>query len=162
MYYGENEKAFNNPICVSRDKYLLKNLINASGLCLKNFLNWLISFKRQFRPSQTDIFLYKNFRRTNMVQRLGGQLRKCRSKLTKKTKNKGKISLTRYFAVFKQGDKVCLSVEPAVQTGRYHMRYHGKIGRIRNKQGKCYEVAVKDCSKEKIFIVHPIHLKRLQ
>ena len=64
-----------------------------------------------------------------MVTRIGSFRRKTRSKLSKKAKTKGKISLSSYFQSFKQGDKVALKAEPAVQKGMYFPRQYGKIDR---------------------------------
>lgn len=94
-----------------------------------------------------------------MAQRTGSRRRKTRSKFKKNFKDKGKISIRNYLKKFKPGDKVVLKAEPAVQTGMYHPRFHGKIGIIKRKQGKCYLVAINDKNMEKIQIVHPVHLK---
>jgi len=95
-----------------------------------------------------------------MVKRIGGMRRKTRYKFKKWKRNKGKISLTRYFQTFTAGDKVFLSVEPAVQKGMYYPRFMGKSGIIKGKRGRCYEVAINDIGKNKTLIVHPIHLMR--
>ena len=96
-----------------------------------------------------------------MAKRIGGARRKTRHKLSKKTRKKGKIPLTAYFQKFEAGDKVVLKAEPAVQKGMYHPNYYGKSGIIQRKQGRCYEIAIKDRSKQKVLIVHPAHLKRI-
>ena len=94
-----------------------------------------------------------------MVKRIGGLRRKTRYKFTKEKREKGKISITRYFQVFDVGDRVYLSVEPAVQKGMYYPRFMGKAGIIKGKRGKCYEVTINDIGKDKTLIVHPVHLK---
>lgn len=96
-----------------------------------------------------------------MVQRKGGARRKSRSKMKKPIRKKGKISITKYFQEFKEGDKVALKAEPAVQKGMYCLRFHGKQGIVKKQVGRCYEVAVKDFTKEKTVVVHPVHLKRI-
>ena len=95
-----------------------------------------------------------------MVKRIGGFRRKTRYKFTKHKRNRGKISLTRYFQLFNAGERVNLGVEPAVQKGMYHPRFMGKSGIVLGKRGRCYEISIKDGQKEKVLIVHPIHLKR--
>lgn len=95
------------------------------------------------------------------MKRTGRSRRKTRHKLAKHYRNRGKISLTEFFKELNIGDKVCLKAEPSYQKGMYHPRYHGKVATVIGKRGECYEVILKDGSKEKIFIVHPIHLKRL-
>lgn len=96
-----------------------------------------------------------------MVKRIGTARRKTRSIFSKSIKEKGKLSLTKYLQEFKTGDKVVLKAEPSIQKGLYFPRFHGKQGTIAKKQGECYEVKIKDFTKEKMLIVHPVHLKRL-
>jgi len=95
-----------------------------------------------------------------MVQRSGGFRRKTRHKLSKHKSDKGKIKIRDFFQEFKKGDKVYLKAEPAYQKAMYFPRFHGKAGLIDKKKGNCYEVKIKDNNKEKVLIIHPIHLKR--
>jgi len=96
-----------------------------------------------------------------MVKRTGGLRRKTRYKFRKEKRRRGKISFTEYFKSFNIGDKVYLSAEPCVQKGMYHPRFMGRWGTIKNKRGKCYEVAINDLGKDKTLLVHPVHLKRV-
>ena len=96
-----------------------------------------------------------------MVKKIGTFRRKTRHKLGKKKRTKGKISVSSYFKAFEIGDKVVLKAEPAVHKGMYFPRFYGKMGRIKGKKGRCYEVLITDHKKEKTLIVHPVHLKRL-
>ncbi|MCX6711711.1 MAG: 50S ribosomal protein L21e [Candidatus Woesearchaeota archaeon] len=96
-----------------------------------------------------------------MVQRSGGFRRKTRHKLKKNIRQKGKISIHNYLQEFKSGDKVLLKAEPSIQKGMYFPRFHSKVGTVTKKQGKCYKILIKDHNKEKILIVHPIHLKKV-
>ena len=98
---------------------------------------------------------------SNMVQRIGGFRRKTRYKFRKEKRSRGKISLTKYFQSFDIGDRVYLHLEPAVQKGMYYPRFMGKSGIVKGKRGKCYEVAINDIGKEKMLIVHPVHLKKV-
>jgi len=97
-----------------------------------------------------------------MANRRGSYRRKTRKLMSKHFREKGKISLTKYFAEYQGGDKVTLKAEPAVQKGIYHLRFHGKTGVIQARQGDCYNVEIKDGNKPKNLIVHPIHLARLK
>lgn len=108
-----------------------------------------------------ETFLNIPFAQQDMVRRIGGSRRKTRYKFTKEERRRGKISISRYFQKFKLGDKVALSVEPAVQNGMYNPNYIGKIGTIAGKRGRCYEVLMKDANKEKTLISHPVHLRRV-
>ena len=90
---------------------------------------------------------------------MGGFRRKTRHKLQKAPRTKGKISIRRYLQEFKVGDHVNLSAEPAVQTGMYLPRFHGRTALVIGKQGDCYKVQIEDGSLQKTFIVHPVHLR---
>ena len=97
-----------------------------------------------------------------LVKKIGSFRRKTRHKLSKKTRKKGKISLSAYFQTFKTGDKVVLKAEPAIQKGMYRPRFHGRSGIIKARTGSCYSVSINDKNKQKTIIVHPTHLKRVQ
>lgn len=94
------------------------------------------------------------------MKRIGRARRKTRSKLSKHFRQRGKISLTKYFQAFKSGDKVILGMESSVHKGMYDPKYIGKYGTIKRKNGKCYEVLINDRKKDKLLIVHPVHLKK--
>jgi len=96
-----------------------------------------------------------------MVKKIGSFRRKTRHKLSKERKTKGKISFTSYFQKFEAGEKVLLKAEPAMHKGMYYPNYHGKIGIVKGRRGGCYEVVIKDHSKEKVLIIHPVHLRRM-
>ena len=96
-----------------------------------------------------------------MVTRIGGARRKTRQKLSKNYKQRGKISLRNYLQTLNAGDKVALKAEPAVNSGLYFRRFHGRIGTVGKKIGVCYEVTIKDIDKTKKLLVHPVHLKKL-
>lgn len=96
-----------------------------------------------------------------MVKRIGGTRRKSRHKFQKKKSEKGKISIRRFFQELEPGQKVLLKLEPSYHKGMYHQRFHGKHGIINKKLKNCYEIKIKDGKKEKILIVHPIHLKKV-
>lgn len=93
-----------------------------------------------------------------MVRRIGGTRRKSRHKFQKKKAEKGKLSIRRFFQKLEPGEGVLLKIEPSYHKGMFHQRFHGKHGIINKKLKNCYEVKIKDGKKEKILIVHPIHL----
>lgn len=95
-----------------------------------------------------------------MAKRIGGFRRKTRNKLKKSLRDKGKISINKYFQEFKIGEKVLLKAEPAIQKGMYFPRFHSKTGLVKGKKGSCYEIIIKDGGKAKMLIVHPIHLQK--
>jgi len=96
-----------------------------------------------------------------MTTRIGRFRRKTRHKLSKKPADKGKFSIRAFLRSFKEGDSVVLKAEPAIQKGMYFPRFHGKEGIVQGKKGNCYEILIKDFTKKKIVIVHPVHLKKV-
>jgi ribosomal protein L21E len=96
------------------------------------------------------------------MARIGGLRRKKVSRFTKSRKERGKVSLRRYLAEFSEGDRVSLMIEPAVHEGIYCPRFAGKSGIVVSKKGTCYEVKINDFKKEKILIVHPVHMRKLE
>jgi large subunit ribosomal protein L21e len=96
-----------------------------------------------------------------MVQRIGGSRRKSRAKFSKPARQKGKMSVSKFFQSFDTGSRVALVAEPAHQKGLYHARFHGNNGVIEGTQGDCYKVKISDGNKKKLLLVHPVHLKRL-
>ena len=96
-----------------------------------------------------------------MAKRIGGSRRKSRYKFRKGIRQRGKVSITKYLQKFKLGDKVYLDIEPSIHKGIYSPRFIGKTGIIKKQSGKCYGIAIKDGNKEKLLIVHPVHLKKV-
>ena len=96
-----------------------------------------------------------------MVTRIGTQQRKTRNKYKRHFRQRGKLSLSKFFQEFNEGDKVGLIINSSVQYGRFFPRFYGQTGMITgNKQGFCYEVKITDGNKDKRLYVHPIHLKK--
>ncbi|HIG93396.1 TPA: 50S ribosomal protein L21e [Candidatus Woesearchaeota archaeon] len=96
-----------------------------------------------------------------MVKRIGTKQRKTRNKLKQYYRERGKLSLSKYFQEFALGDKVGLSLHAMIQAGRFHPRFHGLTGTITgNKKGFCVEVIIQDQDKQKTLYIHPIHLVR--
>ncbi len=95
-----------------------------------------------------------------MTNRKGGPRRKTRHKMAKPTGTKGKISISRYLQEFKEGERVKLNIESSIHKGMFNPKYQGRTGIIIRKRGNCYEVNVKDITKLKKLIIHPVHLTR--
>ena len=79
----------------------------------------------------------------------------------KKIRTRGKIQLSRYFQELKQGEKVAVSKEKSLKTG-FPERLQGRTGSVEGKKGRAYIIKIKDQDKEKKFIIHPIHLRRVK
>jgi len=95
-----------------------------------------------------------------MVQRIGGARRKTRQIMTKPLRRKGKISMTKMFTKYQEGDNVLIDVEPSIQHGMGFRRFFGRRGIVRGMQGKAYKVEIKDGGKKKIILTPSIHLRR--
>lgn len=95
-----------------------------------------------------------------MAKRIGGSRRKTRHMMLKSHRQKGKISLTRCLQQLNVGERVLLKAESAVQSALYFRRFHGLIGTVTGKRGRCYEVAINDQNQKKMVIVHPAHLHK--
>ncbi len=96
-----------------------------------------------------------------MAQRTGGPRRKTRNKYQKSVREKGKIKIRNYLQKFEIGDKVAFVADSSYQRGLPHPRFHGDVGVVKGKQGVCYKVGLVDGKLPKTFIVHPVHLKRI-
>ena len=79
----------------------------------------------------------------------------------KNQREKGKIKLSNYFQKFKSGERVAVVKELAVQP-RFPAKLQGRSGVVKGKRGSSYLVKIKDLNKEKDYIIHPVHLKRLK
>ncbi|MEM0440077.1 MAG: hypothetical protein QXF45_01485 [Candidatus Caldarchaeum sp.] len=64
-----------------------------------------------------------------------------------------------YLTEYKPGDRVLIYIEPSVQKGSPHRRYHGKIGEIVEKRGRGYVVRVGDTGT--LLSVLPDHLREV-
>ena len=79
----------------------------------------------------------------------------------KKVRARGKLQLSKYFQEFKEGDSVAVTREVSIKAS-FPKRLQGRTGVIKGKQGKAYITIIKDQDKEKIFIINPIHLKKIK
>ncbi len=50
----------------------------------------------------------------------------------------------------------------ALQSPGFPSRMQGRTGKVIKKSGEAYVIAVKDFTKEKNYIVMPIHLKKIK
>jgi ribosomal protein L21E len=79
----------------------------------------------------------------------------------KQLRTRGKLSLSKYFQEFKEGDRVSIVREHAVQP-KFPITLQGRSGIVESKRGNSYLVKIRDLNKEKVYIIHPIHLRRLK
>lgn len=81
-----------------------------------------------------------------------------RYKLKKAVRAKGKRSIAKTLAQFGEGDKVHIVIDPSVQKGTPHPRFHGKTGEVIEKRGHAYLVSVSENDAKKTVICAPAHL----
>jgi ribosomal protein L21E len=79
----------------------------------------------------------------------------------KNVRTRGKLPLSKYFQDFKVGDSVAVIRERAVASS-FPERLQGRTGVVEDKRGKAYIVKIKDMTKEKKFLIEPIHLKKIK
>ncbi len=78
----------------------------------------------------------------------------------KQMRQRGKLSLSRYFQAFKPGDTIAVVKDHAVPFAYSH-RLQGRTGKVIEKRGSSYYVEVGDLGKLKRYLLKPIHLKRI-
>lgn len=76
-------------------------------------------------------------------------------------REKGKVNLSRYFQEFSKGDRVAVIRELAVQP-KFPKQLQGRSGVVESNRGSSYIVKINDMNKEKTYIIHPVHLKKLK
>jgi ribosomal protein L21E len=79
----------------------------------------------------------------------------------KAVRTRGKLQLSRYFQEFKKGDSVTVVAERSLNLS-FPKRLQGRTGKIERRIGRSYCVKIKDQTKEKEFIISPIHLKKIK
>jgi len=91
------------------------------------------------------------------VRRSRGFRNKTRKTLKKRDNHR--ITITERLKQIALGTRVVVKLEPSVQDGMPHPRYHGILGKVVEKRGKAYVLAIKDKNKPKTLISAPEHLK---
>jgi large subunit ribosomal protein L21e len=79
----------------------------------------------------------------------------------KKVRQKGKLSLSKYFQEFDEGQRVAIIREHS-ENPTFPKRIQGITGVIIGKRGKAYLVQIKERNKEKVHILQPVHLKKIE
>ncbi len=79
----------------------------------------------------------------------------------KPIRTRGKISLSRYFRRYNDGDRVSIVEERSVPKN-FPGRLQGRTGIVEGKQGRSYRVKLKDQNKEKVYLVQSAHLKKIK
>ena len=93
------------------------------------------------------------------MKRSHGPRAHSRYKLKKRVREKGMPTITRLIQDFDIKEKVHIKIEPAIQKGQPHHRFHGKTGTVVAKRGRAYLVEISDGNAVKQVICRPVHLK---
>ncbi|UUX92758.1 50S ribosomal protein L21e [Methanoplanus endosymbiosus] len=88
-----------------------------------------------------------------------GQRKKTRYKYKKELRQRGIGPVTRLIQEFEDGQRVHIVVDPSVQTGMPHRRFHGRTGKVIGKQGRAWVLEVRDGNSLKTVISRPQHLR---
>lgn len=94
-----------------------------------------------------------------MVKKSKGTNFRTRRIFSKHPRKRGLPSLSLMLATYEVNSKVNIVIEPSVQKGRPHRRFHGKTGVVLEKRGQAYVVKVADGNSTKTIICRPEHLK---
>ncbi len=87
-----------------------------------------------------------------------GTRRKSRHKLKKTVREKGLSPITRALQQFIEGDIVNIDLDPSIQNGMPHPKFHGRTGKVIEQRGRAYLVSVRDGGLMKEVIALPEHL----
>lgn len=79
----------------------------------------------------------------------------------KTVKEHGKLSLSKYFQEFKDGDKVAIIRDQALNPGFPH-RIQGRTGVVIGSRGQAYVIKLNEGNMVKVHIIRPSHLKKLK
>ena len=94
-----------------------------------------------------------------MVKRSHGYRVGSRKMMTKKARERGLPSLGKLLRIYEEGERVDIIIDPSIHGGQPHRRYHGRVGIIRGRRGKSYEVETTLGKKDKLLIIRPEHLR---
>ncbi|HVL48712.1 MAG TPA: 50S ribosomal protein L21e [Candidatus Thermoplasmatota archaeon] len=93
-----------------------------------------------------------------MVVRSKGQRSKSRHKMTKPHRERGMPPITHTLRTYDEGTSVTIKINPSVHKGTPHVRFQGFTGRVIERRGDAYVVAIRVGGKMKSIIARPEHL----
>src|SRR2546426_1035445 len=76
------------------------------------------------------------------MKRSKGIRNRTRTLLRRNPRDRGKNPLGRILTSYAPGQMVTISINPSIQKGMPHRRYHGRVGMISEKRGKAYAIQV--------------------
>ncbi len=93
-----------------------------------------------------------------MTRRSKGPRKKTRQKFRVNKRNRGKTPIAFAMQKFEVGRKVNIKINPAIQKGQPHHRFHGYTGTVKGMQGEAYIVHIVEGKKDKNLVILPWHL----
>lgn len=96
-----------------------------------------------------------------MVYGSHGFLRRSRNTLKGKPRDRGKISIRRYFQEFEVGETAGISIDVQYRNIPYP-KFNGKVGKITKQQGRAYYININDNGRKKDVLVSPEHLQKIK
>ncbi len=97
------------------------------------------------------------------MKRSKGYRNRNRTLLRRKPRDRGKIALGSLLINYQQGQRVMILINPAVQKGMPHRRYHGRVGSIAEKRGRAYVIEVAAGGRlPRQIIARPEHIKPVE
>ncbi|AXV38726.1 MAG: 50S ribosomal protein L21e [Methanobacterium sp. BRmetb2] len=94
-----------------------------------------------------------------MMRRSRGSRSKTRYKLKKSVRETRTNPITKKIQKFDENDIVHIIIDPSIQKGQPHPRFHGKTGKVVDERGRAYIIEINDGNKAKKLIIRPEHLK---
>ena len=79
----------------------------------------------------------------------------------KRSRERGKLSLRKYFQELKEGERVAIKRNLSY-SANFPSRLQGRTGAVVSKRGKAFVINIRDGKKEKQFIVKRVHIKKLE
>ncbi|NHJ87221.1 MAG: 50S ribosomal protein L21e [Asgard group archaeon] len=93
-----------------------------------------------------------------MMPKSKGYRHSTRKLFKKSPRDRGMQPLGRLLVNYKVGDQVVIKIDPAIQKGMPHRRYHGKFGVISEIRGRAYVIKIKSGDVTKEIIARPEHV----
>jgi large subunit ribosomal protein L21e len=94
-----------------------------------------------------------------LVRRSKGYRSGTRTLFRKKSRERGKVGLSRLLRTYNPGDKVKIRIDSSVHKGMPHRRYQGRVGIIKGRRGRSYVIEVAEGKQTRTLIARPEHIE---
>ena len=96
------------------------------------------------------------------MKRSKGIRNRTRTLLRRNPRDRGKNPLSRILTSYAPGQMVTISINPSIQKGMPHRRYHGRVGMISEKRGRAYVIQVTAGKVPRLIIARPEHIQPMR